>query len=88
MLIISKVNPVNGTLALRLEGRVIGPWVGELQQLCEPLLHNGGSLALDVAEVTFADETGVALLSGLRLRGVELLHVTPFLAAQLQETRT
>ena len=87
MLIISKANQVNGTLALRLEGRVIGPWVSELQQLCEPLLCNGGSLTLDVAEVTFADETGVALLSGLRLRGVELLHVTPFLAAQLQETR-
>ena len=84
MLKISEVRPSKRTLTLRLEGRIVGPWVGELRQICEPLVNNGRRLALDLAEVSFADEGGLALLVGLRARGTKLLNQTPFVAEQLK----
>ncbi|MBI3879796.1 MAG: STAS domain-containing protein [Verrucomicrobia bacterium] len=84
MLKISQVEPVNHSNTLRLEGRLIGLWVEELRQVCEPLLSNGNSLKLDLAEVSFADGEGVELLARLRSRGTKLLNATPFVAEQLK----
>ena len=38
MLKISQLEPVNHAVVLRLEGRVVGPWVTELQKSCEEVL--------------------------------------------------
>ena len=84
MLKISENEPGKRTTTLRLEGRVVGPWVDELKQVCEPLVKNGSKLALDLTDVSFADENGVALLSNLKSRGVKLLSATPFLEEQLK----
>lgn len=72
------------TVTLRLEGRIVGPWVEELKQACEPLVKNGGRVALDLADVAFVDETGVTALAGLSAQGTKLLNVTPFVAKQLK----
>ena len=84
MLKISEGKTTRQSIKLRLEGRVVGPWVGELRQICEPLLTNGFKLALDLADVSFADHSGVVLLSDLKSRGVKLLNATPFLEEQLK----
>jgi ABC-type transporter Mla MlaB component len=84
MLKISETKPVRRTITLRLEGRIVGPWVEELQQVCEPLVSNGCRLALDLAEVVFVDEKGVAALSGLTARGTKLINATPFVVEQLK----
>ena len=84
MLKISPIEPVNQSVTLRLEGRVVGPWVEELRQVCEPLVGSGGRLNLDLAEVSFADDRGVGLLAGLRKHGTKLLNTTPFVAEQLK----
>jgi anti-anti-sigma regulatory factor len=87
MLKISENEPGKRTTTLRLEGRVVGPWVDELKQVCEPLVKNGCNLALDLTEVTFADESGVTFLASLRARGVKLLSAMPFVEAQLKSAR-
>jgi ABC-type transporter Mla MlaB component len=84
MLKISSVRARGRTNLLRLEGRVVGPWVGELSQICEPVVNKGDKLALDLAELSYADESGVALLSRLKLQGVKLLNTNPFVAEQLK----
>jgi len=84
MLKISESKPVRKTITLRLEGRIVGPWVDELQQVCEPLVRNGCQLALDMAEVAFVDEKGVAALSVLSARGAQLVNATPFVVEQLK----
>jgi ABC-type transporter Mla MlaB component len=84
MLKISEGKPGKQSITLRLEGRVVGPWVGELQNFCEPLLSNERQLALDLAEVSFVDESGVPLLANLRARGAKLLNATPFVEEQLK----
>lgn len=84
MLKISQINPAHRAVTLRLEGRVVGPWVTELQKSCEDAMTEGRSLKLHLADVEFMDAQGVALLSSLRLRGVALLECPPFAAEQLK----
>ena len=84
MLKISKVEPVNHTVVLRIEGRVVGPWVTELQKSCDEGLAEGRSLNLHLADVEFLDRQGIALLLRLRSRGVVLLECPPFAAEQLK----
>ena len=88
MLKISEGKTTKQTVTLRLEGRVVGPWVGELRQICKPLLSDGSNLVLDLAEVTFADENGIALLISLGSRGVKLLNALPFVEEQLKSAAT
>ena len=84
MLRIELVEPPTGTPTLRLEGRVIGPWVGELRQVCVPLLATGAGLTLDLSDVSFVDREGVELFGSLRERQVVLLNCSPFVAEQLK----
>jgi len=42
-------------------------------------------LSLELADISFADAAGIALLRELRNRGVDLIRTTPFLAEQLKE---
>lgn len=84
MLKISENKLTRKAVTLRLEGRIVGPWVEELKLVCEPLLKSDGRLALDLAEVSFVDETGVAALTGLSAQGTKLLNITPFVEKQLK----
>jgi ABC-type transporter Mla MlaB component len=87
MLKISRIGPVNHAVTLRLEGRVIGPWVAELQKSCEEALTEGRPLKLHLADVEFLDTQGVALLSRLRSRGVSILECSPFAAELLNPNK-
>ena len=84
MLKISESKPVKQTITLRLEGRVVGPWVSELQQICESLVTGRNKVALDLTEVSFADQSGVTLLCSLQTRGIKLLNLAPFVEEQLK----
>ena len=86
MLKISQARRANHSVTLKLEGRVVGPWVGELRQVCETLLSEGRALTLDLADVTFADADGVAMLTGFKTRGVTLKDCSPFVGEQLRST--
>jgi len=84
MLRISKLEPVDDAVTLRLEGSVVGAWVIELREACEKVLAAGWPLKLHLAQVEFADANGVALLSSLRSRGVDFVECLPFMEAQLK----
>ena len=86
MLKISQIGKANHSVTLRLEGRIVGPWVAELQHSCEKVLTDDRSLKLHLGDVEFMDTQGVALLSSLRSRGVALLECPPFAAEQLKAT--
>jgi ABC-type transporter Mla MlaB component len=74
----------NNALTLKLEGRLIGPWVAELKNACERHLATRRSVHLDLADVTFADRTGLELLLHLRAQGVTFLNCSPFLEEELR----
>jgi anti-anti-sigma regulatory factor len=83
MLKIDSMRTVSGGRTLRLEGRLIGPWVAEFRGACERALAAGGAVIVDLSEVAFADREGLKLLSALDRRGVTL-ECSPFVAEQLK----
>ena len=74
---------------IKLEGRVAGPWVAELSRVwveTAPQLAYK-NLALDLRNVTYADNAGTQVLRGIYAQtGAELVAGTPwtqFLAEQI-----
>ena len=84
MLKISQTGTPNHSITLKLEGRVVGPWVEELRRICEPLLAEDRALKLDLAEVSYADAEGVAALNSFKSRGVKLNNCSPFVEQQIK----
>jgi hypothetical protein len=74
----------DGGIVLDVEGRVIGPWVDELDRSCAGALARGVTVALDLACVSFVDHRGIALLDRLGARDVTLVNCPRFVAEQLQ----
>ena len=74
----------NHATTLKLEGRLVGPWVNQLREICEALLAQEQRVTLDFTDVIYADRSGVSLLVNLRGRGVELANCSPFLDEELK----
>ena len=91
MLRITLVESPGSAAVLRLEGRIIGPWVGELGRACERVLvQTDARLTLDLAGVSFMDGDGIALVRSLLSRDARDVTVTngsPFVAEQLRAPR-
>lgn len=87
MLKISQIGQTDHSVTLRLEGRIVGPWVTELRQSCEQILREGQSLRLELAGVEFMDADAVALLSSLRSRAVAFIECPLFAMEQLKGKR-
>ena len=69
---------------VRVEGRVIGAWVGELARSCDQLLAAGAELVIDLGAVSFVDRDGVELLRHLAARGAAVVNASRFVAEQLK----
>ena len=84
MLRITPIESGNPRVVLQLEGRVSGPWVSELSEVCEKALSNAVPLVLSLAEVSFLDTAAVDLLTRLQTRGVEVVDCSLFVKEQLK----
>ena len=62
-------------LSFRLEGRLEGPWVEELQKCWRGLVARAGTPALrvDLTGVTFVDTAGKAQLTAMHREGAEFI---------------
>ena len=70
---------------LKLEGQVRGRWVEELRRACfEVLAVSPDRLALDLAEVSFIDRSGLSLFEELAERHVAFTNCSMFAAEQLK----
>jgi anti-anti-sigma regulatory factor len=71
-------------LALHVEGTLSGPWVRELQVVCDKALAERRPITLDLLGVTFVDREGAKLLRTLdREQGVELANLSTFVTQVL-----
>jgi len=84
MLKISQTGTPNHSITLKLEGRVVGPWVAELRRICGPLLEEQSQLKLDLTDVSYVDGDGVATLTDFQSRGVKLDNCSPFVEEQIK----
>ena len=62
-------------LSFRLEGRLEGPWVGELEQCWRGMVARAGTPALrvDLRGVTFVDAAGKAQLTAMHREGAKFI---------------
>ena len=72
---------------LKLEGKLLGPWVTELARSCNELPCRPSRLRLDLSAVTFVDGPGVALLRDLLARGATLAACSGLVAELLHVER-
>ena len=84
MLRISEIELTEEAATLRLEGRVLKTLVDDVKIACEQHLSKGYRLTLDLADLSFADREGIALLRELTQRGVALANCSPFLNEELK----
>jgi anti-anti-sigma regulatory factor len=72
---------------LKLEGRLAGPWVGELEQCWRTASSTtaGRRTVVDLADVDFVDQSGQAVLTQMHAGGVELVGETPLICSMLEE---
>jgi anti-anti-sigma regulatory factor len=74
------VEPADRQVTLRLEGKVVGPWVEECHRAWQGVHAELGSkkLRLDLCGLSFMDEAGAGLLREIyRTSGAEILADTP-----------
>ena len=79
MLRIIQSDSVSVTL-IALEGKLLHPWVDEVKGAVAAA-RSAGLVRLDLAQLSFADEAGIALLRELNAGGVELTGRSAFLRA-------
>lgn len=72
MLRITHVNGPDSAPTLKVEGKLVGPWVAELGRACGGPADRGGVRSLDLSAVTFVDRAGVTLLRELLEHGTTL----------------
>jgi anti-anti-sigma regulatory factor len=70
-----------------LEGKLVGPWVEELKQGWESALAANPSrlMLVDLADVSFIDAEGRALLARMRQKGARLLSAGVLINAIVDE---
>lgn len=83
MLRISRPEVAADGTKLRLDGKLAGPWVQELQIICEPILAKGGRIQIDCSGILSVDDDGVALMRALQSRGATLVDCSGFIRLRL-----
>jgi ABC-type transporter Mla MlaB component len=73
---------VDGT-KLRLDGKLVGPWVREMRLVCDPILAKGQQIQIDCSGVSSLDSDGIALLQRLQGEGVTLVNCSLFIKLRL-----
>jgi anti-anti-sigma regulatory factor len=76
-----------GEFRLKLEGRLSGPWVQELEQCWKTASSTtqGRRTVVDLGEVDFVDPRGQSLLTEMHAEGVEMEAISPLICSVLKE---
>ena len=72
---------------LRLEGRLAGPWVREVEMCWQTALSvvGGRAVVVDLRDVDFVDDAGERLLAAMHQRGTQFLAARPMTAHLIRE---
>jgi anti-anti-sigma regulatory factor len=84
---ITEVSRSEKAITLKLEGKVLAPWVDELRRICTEPPNESRQIHLDLDAVTFLDEAGVQLMRELIRQGITIAHCSRFIAELLHVDR-
>ena len=83
MLRITRIDGQESQQTLKLEGKLLEPWVAEVLNVCTPTNGQSGRTNLDLSGLTFVDQAGAKLLKDLMLRGIAVTACSGFVAELL-----
>jgi len=86
MLKITPIKTSGATKTLKLEGRLLGPWVEEVRRACAGSVL-ASPLSLDLSGLVFADADGERLLKDLLRDGVAISGCSGFVETLLQRDK-
>ena len=69
---------------VRCHGRLVNQTAAEVKDIVKPLISQGGSIVIDLSDVSFLDSLGLGTLVGLKVSAINegyctltLAHLTP-----------
>ena len=69
-------------LTIKADGRLVS---GETEVLVEACEGHPGPLVVDLSDLHYADDAGIAVLRELKTRGASIVSARPYLALQLAD---
>lgn len=81
------IHEEKGSLRFQVEGKLVGPWVSELENCWRQTLSSRplSAVRVDVSEVTHVDASGKQLLATMHAQGVELIAACCLMKAVVAE---
>ena len=83
MLMITRSDEGDRDCMLKLEGKLLGPWIGELELACGGSEFRPEQVRLDLSGLTYLDEEGARFLEGLLREGTRVVACSGFVAELL-----
>jgi ABC-type transporter Mla MlaB component len=83
MLRISSIAVQPDAITLKLEGKLLEAWCGELRSACQLAREQVSLVTLDLMDVSFIDAAGLDLLRTLLRRGITISRRSRFVAELL-----
>ncbi len=84
MLRITTINCSQATRTFKLEGKLLGPWIGELELAFATSQVSPDGVCLDLHDVTFVDAAGARYLARLLRDGARVVACSGFVAEVLE----
>ena len=83
MLRITRIEQDDAGPVIKLEGKLLGPWVDEVLQACAAANPSAQRPRLDLSAVSYADAAGIDLLRALRDQEVTIVACSGYVAELL-----
>jgi anti-anti-sigma regulatory factor len=87
MLMITRTEGSHLVHTLKLQGKLLGPWLGELETACRAPDQSTDCVYLDLSELNFVDAQGARFLEALIRKGAKVIACSAFVAEILQLDR-
>jgi hypothetical protein len=87
MLKITRAEGSDSADTLKLQGKLLGAWIPELESACGGSRDGLDDLHLDLSDLTFVDAAGARFLAVLIRRGARVVSCSAFVAELLQLQR-
>jgi hypothetical protein len=86
MLRVTRIAHMNRTQAIKLEGKLLGPWVDEVSKACAAGADPSCRINLDLSALIFVDAAGERLLRELIARGIQVVACSSYVAELLRSS--
>ena len=86
MLRLTRIAATHSTQTLKLEGKLLEPWVDEVRKACASGTDPSGRTSLDLSALTFVDAAGEELLRELIDQGIEIVACSSYVAELLRSS--